>query len=74
MRWSLRSGEVGGWFGATTGRASTLVAVVSWACPGLLLRGRALVALVFVLAFLRRLIGAVPSPGLDSGFPWSCSG
>ena len=31
------SGEVGVWFGATTGRVSTLVAVVSAACPGSLL-------------------------------------
>lgn len=31
------SGDVGVWFGATTGRVSTLVAVVSAACPGSLL-------------------------------------
>ena len=31
------SGEVGVWFGASTGRVSTLVAVVSAACPGSLL-------------------------------------
>ena len=52
------------WFGATTGRASTLVAVVSRVCPGLLLLVRALsVSFLFTSLGSRRC----PIAGLGIG-------
>ena len=62
VRWSWRSGEVGGWFGATTGRASTLVAVVSVACTGSLLLVRA-----FCAPFLFTSLGSGHCPVAGRG-------
>lgn len=65
MLWSWRSGAVGVWFGSTTGRASTLVAEVSAACPGLLLLVSAFSAPFCLSPFVGS--GLCPCAGLGVG-------